>query len=85
LTTTPPLGGKYSFPSSVDHAQIGSVTGCARIAAELFPKINNQPDQEEEKDAKKKPPAPTITNFKAPFAVAYQNAAGSVRSRSVAR
>src|SRR6266853_1299985 len=77
LTTTPPLGGKYSFRASVDHAQIGSMAGCARIAAELFPKINNQPDQEEE-EAKKKPPAPTITNFKAPFAVAYQNSAGSV-------
>src|SRR5260221_13415432 len=77
LTTTPPLGGKYSFRASVDHGQIGSMTGCARIAAELFPKINNQPDQEEE-DAKKKPPAPTVTNFKAPFAVAYQNSAGSV-------
>ena len=78
LTTTPPLGGKYSFRASVDHAQIGSMAGCARIAAELFPKINNQPDQEEEEDAKKKPPAPTITNFKAPFAVAYQNSVGSV-------
>src|SRR5260370_1783777 len=78
LTTTPPLGGKYSFRASVDHAQIGSMTGCARIAAELFPKINNQPDQEEEDDAKKKPPAPTITNFKPPVAAAYLNSAGSV-------
>src|SRR6266568_1081766 len=78
LTATPPLGGKYSFRASVDHAQIGSMTGCARIAAELFPKINNQPDQEEEDDAKKKPPAPTITNFKPPLAAAYLNSAGSV-------
>lgn len=78
LTTTPPLGGKYSFRASVDHAQIGSMTGCARIAAELFPKINNQPDQEEEDDAKKKPPAPTITNIKPPVAVAYLNSTGSV-------
>src|SRR5260370_14492631 len=77
LTTTPPLGGKYSFRASVDHAQIGSMTGAARIAPALFPKINNQPDQEEE-DAKKKPPAPTITNFKAPFSVSYQNSSGSV-------
>jgi len=57
LTTTPPLGGKYSFRASVDHAQIGSMAGCARIAAELFPKINNQPDQEEE-EAKKKTACP---------------------------
>lgn len=74
LTTAPPLGGKYSFKASVDHAQIGTLKGCARIAAELFPKINNQPDEEDD-DAKKKPPAPTITNFKSPVAVAYINAA----------
>ncbi len=74
LTTTPPLGGKYSFRVSVDHAQIGSLKGCARIATELFPKINNQPDQEEN-DAKKKPPVPvsTVTKFQLPVAVAYLN------------
>lgn len=74
LTATPPLGGKYSFRASAEHAQLGSMKGCARIATELFPKINNQPDPEEEEAAKKKPPAPTITNFKAPVAVAYLNA-----------
>jgi uncharacterized membrane protein len=74
LTATPPLGGKYSFRASVEHAQLGSMKGCARIATELFPKINNNPDPEEEEEAKKKPPAPTITNFKAPVAVAYLNA-----------
>jgi uncharacterized membrane protein len=75
LTPTPPPSGKYSFRASVDHAQIGSLKGCARIAAELFPKINNQPDQEED-DAKKKPPVPvsSVTNFKSPVAVAYLNA-----------
>src|SRR6266478_12362 len=57
LTTTPPLGGKYSFRVSVDHAQLGTLKGCARIAAELFPKINNQPDADDDTD-KKKPPAP---------------------------
>jgi uncharacterized membrane protein len=77
LTTTPPLGGKYSFRTSVDHAQLGTLTGCARIAAELFPKINNQPDADDDTD-KKKPPTPTVTNFKAPVAVAYLNASGSV-------
>jgi uncharacterized membrane protein len=76
ITSTPPLSGKYSFRASVDHAQIGSVKGCARIAAELFPKINNQPDQEEDEDAKKKPPVPvsSVTNFKNPVAIAYLNA-----------
>ena len=77
LTTTPPLGGKYSFRVSVDHAQLGTLRGCARIAAELFPKINNQPDADDDAD-KKKPPAPTITNFKAPVAVAYLNSSGSI-------
>jgi uncharacterized membrane protein len=77
LTVTPPLGGKYSFRASVDHAQLGTLKGCARIAAELFPKINNQPDADDDTD-KKKPPAPTITNFKAPVAVAYLNAAQQV-------
>src|SRR5712671_4663286 len=28
LTTTPPLGGKYAFRASLDHAQIGSFKGC---------------------------------------------------------
>ena len=75
LSTTPPPSGKYSFRASIDHAQIGSLKGCARIAAELFPKINNQPDQEDD-DAKKKPPVPvsSVTNFKSPVAVAYLNA-----------
>ena len=77
LTPAPPPSGKYSFRASVDHAQIGFLKGCARIAAELFPKINNQPDDEEDAD-KKKPPAPTVTNFKPPFAVAYLNSAGNV-------
>src|SRR6266446_5661565 len=57
-----PSTGKYTFRVSVDHAQLGSMKGCARIAAELFPKINNQLDSEEDTD-KKKPPPPTITKF----------------------
>jgi uncharacterized membrane protein len=77
LTLTPPPSGKYPFRASVDHAQVGSMKGCARIAAELFPRINNQPDEDEDPD-KKKPPAPTITNFKAPVAVAYLNSTGAV-------
>ncbi len=77
LNPAPPPAIKYSFRASVDHAQIGSLAGCARIAAELFPKINNQPDDEEDSD-KKKPPVPTVTNFKPPIAVAYLNSAGNV-------
>ena len=72
-----PASGKYTFRASVDHAQLSPMKGCARIATELFPKINNQPDEADDTD-KKKPPAPTITNFKPPVAVAYLNAAGAV-------
>jgi uncharacterized membrane protein len=77
LTPTPPPSGKYPFRASVEHAQLGSMQGCARIAAELFPRINNQPDEDEDAD-KKKTPVPTITNFKPPVAVAYLNPAGAV-------
>jgi len=71
---SPSTTAKYTFRASVDHAQLGTLNGCARIAAELFPKINNQADDDDDAD-KKKPPAPTITNFKAPVAVAFLNAA----------
>src|SRR5438552_16076494 len=77
LTTTPPPSGKYAFRASVDHAQLGSMTGCGCIAAELFPKINNQPDQEEEDDAKKKHSVPisSVTTFKRPVFAAQLNPA----------
>jgi uncharacterized membrane protein len=88
LTITPPLGGKYSFRVGIEHAQIGSLKGCARVATELFPKINNQPDQDED-DTKKKPPVPvsTVTKFKLPSAVAYLNASQQLvfKQGSVAR
>jgi uncharacterized membrane protein len=77
-TSAPPSPvAKYSFTASVDHAQLGTLQGCARVAAELFPKINNQPDEEDDDD-KKKPPPPTITNFKSPVAIAYTNAAAKI-------
>ena len=77
LTPTPPPSGRYSFRASVEHPQLSPMKGCARIATELFPKINNQPDEQDDVD-KKKPPAPTITNFKPPVAVAYLDASGNV-------
>jgi len=63
----------------VDHAQIGTLKGCARIAAELFPRIKNQPDEEDEDD-KKKPPVPvsTVMKFQPPVAVAYENSVGKI-------
>lgn len=74
LGTAPPLGGRYSFKISIDHAQIGSLKGCGRIATELFPKINNRPDQGDD-DEKKKPPVPisSVTKFQSPITVAYLN------------
>ena len=74
LTATPPLGGKYSFKVSIDHTQLGSLKGCARIATELFPKINNQLDQDD--DTKKKPPVPvsSVTKFQSPVVVSYFSA-----------
>jgi len=68
---------KYTFKAVVTHAQIGTLEGCARIAAELFPKITNQAADDSE-DAKPKPPPPTVTNFKPPVAVSYIDAAGNV-------
>ena len=75
LTANPPLGGRYSFKVSIDHTQLGSMKGCARIATELFPKINNQPGQDTD-DAKKKPPLPasSVTKFQSPVVVSYFNA-----------
>jgi hypothetical protein len=77
---------KFAFTATFEHAQIGSAEGCARVATELFPKINNQPSDDDD-DAKNKPAPPTITHFKAPVAVAYINAAGKlvVKRGSVAR
>ena len=70
---------KYGFSASVDHAQIGSLEGCARIATELFPKINNETsDDDDDDDTKDKPAPPTITHYKSPFSVAYMNAGGKL-------
>jgi uncharacterized membrane protein len=73
-------GTKYNFRAVVDHTQLGTLNGCARIAAELFPKIvnpANQSDDDADSD-KKKPPVETITNFKPPVAVAFINPAGKI-------
>src|SRR6267154_4291371 len=69
---------KYTFRAVVEDEQLGALNGCARIAAELFPRITNQ--SEDDPDAAKKKPAPetTVTGFKVPTAVAYINAAGKI-------
>jgi uncharacterized membrane protein len=71
-------GAKYTFRAIAQHTQIGTLNGCARIAAELFPRINNQPDDAD--DADKKPvvlPA-DIIKFQLPTAVAYVSLASKV-------
>jgi uncharacterized membrane protein len=71
---------KYTFKAVVQHSQIGKLQGCARIAAELFPRLPGQTAQGDDDDTdKKKPPAlPPITNAKAPAAVAFLTPAGKI-------
>jgi len=70
---------KYTFRAVVEHPQIGTLSGCARIAAELFPRITNQIDDDADAAAKKKPaPETTVTGFKPPTAVAYVNSADKI-------
>ena len=70
---------KYTFRAVVEHPQLGTLSGCARIAAELFPRITNQTDDDADDAAKKKPaPETTVTGFKAPTAVAYINATDKI-------
>jgi hypothetical protein len=78
-SATPSIPAKNAFRISLEHAQVGTFNGCARIAAELFPKIVNQSEADDTDDTdKKKPPVTTITNFKSPAATAYLNAAGKI-------
>lgn len=70
---------RNAFRISLEHAQAGTFNGCARIAAELFPKIVNQSEADDTDDAeKKKPPVTNITNFKSPTSTAYLNATGKI-------
>jgi len=70
---------KYTFRAVVEHPQLGTLSGCARIAAELFPRITNQSEDDSDDPAKKKPaPETTVTGFKVPTAVAYISSAGKI-------
>ena len=71
---------KYTFRAVFEHAQIGTLNGCARIAAELFPRLPNQSAQADADDTtEKKPPLlPAITTAKAPVAIAYVTATGKI-------
>jgi uncharacterized membrane protein len=64
---------KYTFRAVAQHTQIGTLNGCARIAAELFPRISNQPDPDADDDPDKKPPVlpADIIKFQSPTDIAY--------------
>jgi uncharacterized membrane protein len=64
---------KYGFKATMQHTQLGTMNGCARIAAELYPRQTQQDDDsDEDTAAKKKPPLdPSLANFKMPIDVAY--------------
>src|SRR5205823_2768916 len=68
---------KYTFRTVVTHAQIGTLNGCAKIAAEQFPEFK-QKNLDDEDPEKKKVVPPPITGFKAPVAMAFIDAAGKV-------
>ncbi len=85
-TPNPSSPARYTFTITLQHAQVGSFKGCARIAAELFPKIVNQTAEDDDDADKKKPPIATVTNFKVPTAVAFVNPSGKITlSRGTAK
>jgi hypothetical protein len=68
---------KNPFKAVFQHAQIGTLNGCARIAAELFPKISNQ-TEDDDPDRKPAPLPADVIKFKSPVAVAYLLPGGKV-------
>jgi uncharacterized membrane protein len=70
-------GTKGTFKAVVNHTQLGTYSGCARIAPELFPNIYNHSDDEKDED-KKPAQTETVTKFQQPVAVSYLNAARKV-------
>jgi hypothetical protein len=76
---------KNAFRIVLEHGQIGTFRGCARVAAELFPKIVNQSADDDDPD-KKKPPVTAITNFKAPTAITFVTSSAKIMvSRGAAK
>jgi uncharacterized membrane protein len=77
---------KYTFIVNVQHAQIGTLTGCGTSDPEKFPEFRKKnqidmPDdidpKDKEKDKDKKALDP-ITKFQSPVSVAYLDASGHV-------
>jgi hypothetical protein len=68
---------KYSFRIAVDHAQIGTLKGCAKVAPEQFPEFKQKNLDDDDPDKKKPGPA-AITNFKPTVATGYLDPTGKV-------
>src|SRR5215468_7666728 len=68
---------KFTFSITVNHSQIGSLKGCAKVAPDQFPEFK-QKNLDDDDPEKKKPAPPTITNFKPPVAVAYPDPTGKI-------
>ena len=84
---------KYTFKVVVQHAQIGTLSGCGQSAPEKFPEFRKKnqldmpddaddkdknKDKDKDKDKDKKSVLDPITNFHPPVAVAYLDGAGRV-------
>ncbi len=78
---------KFTFKAIVQHAQIGTLTGCGQSAPDKFPEFRkknqldpdeNADDKDKDKDKDKKTVLDPITNFQSPTAVAYLDVAGKI-------
>jgi uncharacterized membrane protein len=68
---------KYQFRALLNHAQIGELRGCAKIAAEQFPEFKQKNLDDDDPDKKKVVP-PAITGFKNPVVTAFLDSTGRV-------
>jgi uncharacterized membrane protein len=80
---------KYTFSVDIQHAQLGTLSGCGQSAPEKFPEFRKKnqldmpddidpKDKDKEKDKDKKTVLEPITKFQSPVAVAYLDATGHV-------
>ena len=82
---------KYTFHVEVQHAQIGTLSGCGQSAPEQYPEIRKKnhldmpddtdataKDKDKDKDKDKRSVLEPITKFQSPVAVAYLDASDRV-------
>jgi hypothetical protein len=83
----PPV--KYTFSVDIQHAQLGTLTGCGQSAPDKFPEFRKKnqldmpddidpKDKDKDKDKDKKTVLDPITKFQSPIDVAYLDATGHV-------